>query len=348
MRLHLVSLPHTQATRSSDWCAYTAKVRRFSDEMTRRGHEVVLYGPEEADCARYELVPLSTAEERAAWWPGWSPEREQWAGWDQGTPWWETTNLRAVAEIGARRSGEDVLCVTAGVCQEMIARAFPAMPCVEWGVGYEGVFSEHRVYESWAWRHHVAGLRGERDLRLGDAVIPNGYFPDELQFSTEKDDYLLFVGRRIERKGVAAALALARSTGRRLIMAGQGNLDGFDTSGVDLDLRGLVLGDEKAKLLARASALLCPTIYLEPFGGVACEAMLSGTPVLASAWGAFTETVTHGVSGFLCSSGDDWLRGAEMARELEPELVRASAQRFTMAATGELYERFLSRLTLSP
>ena len=41
MRLHVVSLPHSQTTRGFDTCAFTAKVRKFADMMRSLGHEVI-------------------------------------------------------------------------------------------------------------------------------------------------------------------------------------------------------------------------------------------------------------------------------------------------------------------
>jgi ethanolamine utilization microcompartment shell protein EutL len=60
MRLHLVSLPHTQTTAAYSWCAYTQKVSHFADMMTERGHEVTLYAGEhnEGDCAELVTPPV--------------------------------------------------------------------------------------------------------------------------------------------------------------------------------------------------------------------------------------------------------------------------------------------------
>lgn len=52
-------------------------------------------------------------------------------------------------------------------------------------------------------------------------------------------------------------------------------------------------------LLGSATCLIQPTIYYEPFGFNAVEAMLSGTPVIAPNKGAFRETIKPNVSGLL-------------------------------------------------
>src|ERR1017187_1803522 len=39
-RLHIISLVHTETTREYDWCAFTAKARKFVTMMTSIGYDV--------------------------------------------------------------------------------------------------------------------------------------------------------------------------------------------------------------------------------------------------------------------------------------------------------------------
>jgi glycosyltransferase involved in cell wall biosynthesis len=56
--------------------------------------------------------------------------------------------------------------------------------------------------------------------------------------------------------------------------------------------------------LVDAWALVAPSIWAEPFGLVALEAIVRGVPVVASASGGFGETVEEGVTGLLVPNGD--------------------------------------------
>ena len=62
-------------------------------------------------------------------------------------------------------------------------------------------------------------------------------------------------------------------------------------------------GPEKRKeLLGRASALLHPINFNEPFGMSVAEAMLCGTPVIAFNKGAMPELIKDGETGFLVNN----------------------------------------------
>jgi len=63
-------------------------------------------------------------------------------------------------------------------------------------------------------------------------------------------------------------------------------------------------GEEKARLLAGARAMLFPIQWDEPFGVAMVEAMVSGTPVLALKHGAAIEIVEPGVTGWLANDID--------------------------------------------
>lgn len=61
---------------------------------------------------------------------------------------------------------------------------------------------------------------------------------------------------------------------------------------------------EIEKELSAAWTLAAPSLWAEPLGLVALEAMTRGVPVVASAIGGFAETVEEGVSGLLVPNGD--------------------------------------------
>lgn len=56
--------------------------------------------------------------------------------------------------------------------------------------------------------------------------------------------------------------------------------------------------------LARAWVLVAPSLWAEPLGLVALEAIVRGVPVIATSIGGFAETVEERVSGFLVPNGD--------------------------------------------
>ena len=64
---------------------------------------------------------------------------------------------------------------------------------------------------------------------------------------------------------------------------------------------GPVSGVRKAELLAQAKALIFPVLWPEPFGLVVIEALVSGTPVLASRRGSLPELVTPDVGALFAS-----------------------------------------------
>jgi glycosyltransferase involved in cell wall biosynthesis len=57
--------------------------------------------------------------------------------------------------------------------------------------------------------------------------------------------------------------------------------------------------------LGEAWALVAPSLWPEPFGLVAVEAITRGVPAIVSASGGFAETVEEGVSGYLVPNGDE-------------------------------------------
>jgi glycosyltransferase involved in cell wall biosynthesis len=126
------------------------------------------------------------------------------------------------------------------------------------------------------------------------------------------------IGRIHPTKGLAelarAAVAVPRDVPFRLDIRGPV----FDDAARDFvkELRAIVGGDprvcfepgvpahEVLDVLANLDALICPSMWFENGPTVALEAMVVGTPVMASRVGNLAEIVEDGVSGRLIDAGD--------------------------------------------
>jgi D-inositol-3-phosphate glycosyltransferase len=182
---------------------------------------------------------------------------------------------------------------------------------------------------------------------------------------------LVSVGRLVERKGVADAIAALRHLpDTELVVAGgppRRRLDDDEEvrrlravardCGVEdrVDFRGCVSRERLPALIRSADLAVCVPWY-EPFGIVPLEAMACGVPVIASAVGGLLDSVADGVTGVhvppRCPEAiaaaarallDDQQRrlamGAAGARRVR---IRYSWQRVA-AATLDVYEMMLER-----
>jgi glycosyltransferase involved in cell wall biosynthesis len=181
------------------------------------------------------------------------------------------------------------------------------------------------------------------------ATIHHGLPLAEMPFSPEPGAYLAFVGRVTPEKGIEDVIELARRTRLPLKMAAKvydrHEEDHFQAVVRPAIEEGLVefLGevgeDERDPLYAGALATIMLGAWPEPFGLVAIESLATGTPVIARRAGGLTETIEHGVDGFLV----DDLTEAELAlarvRDLDRQAIRERAlDRFSPDRMTDEYE----------
>lgn len=368
-RFHVVALPHTVTTKELPWCAcaYTQKVLNFCKMMHSLGHEVFHYGTEGSRLDCTEHVDVISQQEQALFWA--DNRQDRWAKigfeieWDTNKPYWQLVNSRALVEIEKRALPRDFLCLIAGSCQQSLAQHFDKrMLSVEYGVGYRGVFSGYRVFESYAHMHRILGmLAPDPDGRFYDAVIPNYFDPADFEVEPSKHEvgqYVVFLGRMIIRKGLSILQSLLQpleDRGLTLVCAGQGATEegpGYLTyennqriNGPNLRYLGMIDFDKRRDLLARARALIAPTIYVEPFGGVAVEAQLCGCPVISTDWGAFTETVEQGATGYRCHTLREFVRAVDDVPGLDRNYIRSRAlDRYSTDSVRHMYQEYFDRV----
>jgi len=162
------------------------------------------------------------------------------------------------------------------------------------------------------------------------ATVLHGIDTDNFAFCDQPDDYLLFLGRFTEGKGVLQAIEIARRVGMKLVLAAAEDDYYRDKVAPHVDGTQILYAGEadfptKVKLYGRARALLYPIQAREPFGLVLAEAMACGTPVAALDRGAVREVVDDSITGMIFSDLDQMADGLPRVLGLDRRRVRDQA-----------------------
>jgi len=162
------------------------------------------------------------------------------------------------------------------------------------------------------------------------ATVLHGIDTDNFTFRETPEDYLLFLGRFTEGKGVLQAIDVARRVGMKLILAAAEDDYYREKIAPHVDGTQIVYFGEadfaaKVKLYGGARALVYPVQAREPFGLVLAEAMACGTPVVALDLGAVREVVEQGVTGMFFNDLDSMAAGLKSVFTLDRRRVRERA-----------------------
>lgn len=371
-RFHMLGLVHLPASKEYLSCAFTQKNIKLSKMLTDMGHEVIYYGAEGSNgITASKIVKTHTlADIRRDYGTG---DNRFELGYD-----WRNTDFKhdfntekksstlkyyvnATEHINKIKRPDDFLLCTQGYYFKPIADAVKLFLTCESGIGYRGsVKGWWRAFESSYIQNYTYGHEGQLACINGsyyDRVIPNYFDPADIKYSEKKGDYFLFIGRIIKRKGILTAYLTSKAVGSKLIIAGQGgrihpdgSLSDSDptefTIPHDSDWEYIGFADLKLRksLMAHAKAVFVPTEYLEIFGGVHIEAMLSGTPVITTDFGVFPQTVRNGVNGFRCNTLQDFVNAANYVDFLSPEVIRKSAEQYLTSRVSIQYQKWFSDL----
>jgi len=143
------------------------------------------------------------------------------------------------------------------------------------------------------------------------ATVYNGLNIKHFEFNNAPKDYLLYFGRIHPDKGTAEAIAIAKKSKRKLLIAGLVQDHTYFREKIQPELNsaieyvGNAESNQRNELLKNAYALLHPINFDEPFGMSVAEAMLCGTPVIAFNRGSMPELIQHEKTGFLVANIDE-------------------------------------------
>ena len=192
------------------------------------------------------------------------------------------------------------------------------------------------------------------------AVMPCFVDPDP-GVGTGSGGYAVFVGRLSPEKGIEMMLsAWTRLSGRlKLKIVGDGPLAPMVREAAarspHVEWLGYRKPEETLAVVGGASCLVMPSIWYETFGRTIIEAYATGTPVVASRFGAMAELVDDGRTGRLFEVGnaddlaaqvgrllDDPRLLADMRQEVRREFEKKYAAEANYRALMDIYRDAMS------
>lgn len=343
--LHIaVVVPPMLAVPPVSYAGTERVVANLVDELCARGHSVTLFasGDSTADCELVPVVPQSL-----------------WSIGYQGdvTPYIDL----ALAKAWAQHERFDIIhahCESGGF---LFARHCPT-PVVTTLHGRLDTNGTPDLMAEFTDIPLVAISESQRRF-LSDnnwvATIHHGLDLSAAPWRAQPGDYLVFVGRVAPEKGVGDAIELARRVRMPLKMIAKvydepervlfaETVQPAIDDGV-VDFLGEMGPGARDEIVAGARATVMLGAWPEPFGLVAIESMATGTPVIARRAGALTETVEHGVDGFLVDDLDEAVLATGKIDELDRTQVRRRAiERFSRARMVDEYEQVYAELLQAP
>lgn len=156
----------------------------------------------------------------------------------------------------------------------------------------------------------------------------------------KRNDNMLFVSRMTREKAPHEAIHIANMSRTPLILAGNDSPMFCEqtyvhsiiskSDGKYITYLGEVSQEKKVELYQKSKFTILPIMFAEPFGLVAIESMLCGTPVLALNNGAYKETIIDGQGGYVCSSIEEMIKRAKTDMDtFDPVKVRENGLLFT-------------------
>ncbi len=317
----------------SNYAGTERVIAALVDELLDAGHQVTLFAPGDSN-ARADLVPTI--------------DHSLWSSEYLGSP--HAFQTLTLAKVWPRRDDFDVIHSHLEAAGFLFARlcSTPVISTLHGRLDVEGMpdlldeftdvplvaisDSQGRWYPNNNW---IATIHHGLPLR----AAPFGPTPGE---------YLAFVGRVAPEKGVDESIEVARRAGCQLRVAAKvqtveekAQFAEFVEPAIadgTVEYIGEVGQPERDALYAGALATLMLGAWPEPFGLVAIESLATGTPVVARRAGALTETIEHGVDGFLVDDADEAMLALSRVRSLDRRRIRERAlERFSAKRMADDY-----------
>lgn len=352
--LHTIGLPHTIPTQEATTCAFTTKLfllpRAIASSTTEQKFHVIEYANEGSTSSADEHVVVLTKQELKSLT---KRKHERNSLYDDDVSNRELNMLfynRLIDRMRKRVRRHDIVCHVFGPLKS-VHDAFPQAIHVETGIGYSSGSKPqqfrcpYRIFESQSWMHYHLGAAGIVNGNNYYFVINNYADTDQwpLNMHPRHNNRVVYFGRIVVRKGLHTLVECARSMADwEFVLYGQhdGDIERWTNASPHDNIKygGVVTGTGRHDVLSNATCVLAPTTYVEPWCNTTSEAMLCGTPVIATPWGVHPEKIRQGVDGWCCHTLADYVEAIRRSPTLDRrEISERAHSLWNFKAIGNKY-----------
>lgn len=348
MRIHIVGVPRNPSTPYIAVDPYARASYWLTTLLYESNIEVYYYGYDESTVKCTRKFNILDKKFHSKYFIT-QFENSQWAYSTEGD---NIYSQLAAEQITLNSSpGDIVACMWSDSIKFVLHLQDKGIKVVDAHIGHH-IYSgaPYNIFTSVANQHYVYGKYNVEGSRWGDIVIPppcNSI--NEFEYSEVKDDYYLFLARLVKPKGIDLFLDIAKEfPNKKFIIAGQGDFNSIEgVTSSNVEFIGYADLEKRKKLLSKAKVVISPTYYIEPFGLTTIEANLSGTPVITTSWGGYTDNVKQGVSGFRCTYFSEFIDAVNKVELLDPKECRKFGEQFTAEESVKKYINYFNNISKS-
>ena len=368
-RVHILGVPYGRGE-TIPTCAFDQRVWKSGAMWTDLGYEVVYYGHQDSQvpCTAHVVVTddaiLKKTYGRTDY--NFVPPHEV------NDHAFTTFAENAEKALRNRAKKDDLVLAFYGQGHRALCERISDLPVhiIEPSIGYPAPFSQNRVYQSVGYMNFIRGqgshahrlqqrfpdtfdainiepynVQSENEPRWNDTVIPNFFNVHDFEYNEDREDWMCYIGRIHPCKGLEIIFDLAEATDTHIKVAGPGDIHKIGLRvPKQIEFLGIADREMRKHLLKYAKALLCPSLYLEPFLGIHIEAGFPGCPIIPTDFGAPQEYCIDGVTGFRCMNMDDFMYAVRNIGRIEPAACRQHSLQFTMKRAAISYHEYFHRV----
>jgi len=346
MRLHIIGVPRNPSTSKISIDAFAMVSYYLTTYLHRAGHEVHYYGYKEStvectkkwECGDKEFHEKHYVTEYEKNYFEHNDKADK-IYWEKACNFLEVNYNAGEIVISMWSPGVDY------IVDYFSNNSKNIQPLVDGHIGswWPSLKTPYHVWASHANQHFNYGKHNMSDFWHDATIYPMANELSNFEYNEDKSDYFLFMGRLSPDKGVGIFIDLANHfKDKKFILAGQGiNTDEIPSNVKEVGYLNVI---QRKEYLSNAKAVISPSHYAEPFGLTAAEAGLSGTPIICTDHGGYTESVIEGVTGFRCSYFNDFVNAVNNIDKIKPKDCRNFAEKFSAESLIKDWEKYLHRI----